>query len=107
MKKAFSANENRVLTEVYRRLKQLHSGNLDARLLILLLPSEVKTLVKNGYLKPHSSETPRVINWYNLTEKGKTIFKYHDVKTRLSDSEDLELFSNPNSYKEFKKPIEE
>jgi hypothetical protein len=33
-------------------------------------PSEYKVALSEGYMIPVSSNTPKVLNWYRLTEKG-------------------------------------
>jgi len=90
MKNQFTEAENRILTETYRRLNYLAKGDLNSRLLLLEFPSNVKTLKAKGILKPSSSETPKIINWYNLTEKGKELFKTRIVK--ISSKRNLQLF---------------
>ena len=92
MKKTkFTKKDNRVLTEVYRRLNYLHKGNLEAELLLLELPGEVKSLkAKNVLIYSKNRELPRVLNWYKLTPKGKTIFKSHI--RRISEDENLQIF---------------
>lgn len=69
----FTAKENIQLSEVKRRIKEFKNGDKNAPMIFLGFPSEVKTLVEKGILTPYSKETKRTLNWYNLTEKGKTI----------------------------------
>lgn len=88
----FTAEENRQLTEVYRRLNYFNQNNLDERLLMLAFPNEVKTLKQKGILRPSSTETVRVQNWYTLTEKGKELFKSHSQENRMSHDKALALF---------------
>lgn len=90
--KVFNRQENKVLTEVYRCLNYFHKGNLDERLMLLALPSEVKSLIEKGILKVHGKEVKRAYNWYGLTDKGKELFKSHVTKERLSKSDNLALF---------------
>jgi len=66
----FTATENIQLSEVRRRINEFKNGKKDAPMIFLGYPSEVKTLVNKGILKPYSKESKRVLNWYNLTEKG-------------------------------------
>lgn len=89
----FTAQENKVLSETYRRLNYFHSGNLDEKLLLLSRPNKVKTLKEKGILKPYSKEIHRALNWYNLTEAGKLLFKNHITKHRLSEETNYKLFN--------------
>lgn len=86
----FKKSERKVLTEIYRRLNALNNGDLDTKLLLLALPSEVKVIKHLGFLKPASSIIPRVLNWYNLTEEGKKFFSNHLHK--VSNEENLKMF---------------
>lgn len=61
------------LDEVKRRIKEFKGGDINAPMIYLGWPSEVKTLVQKGILTPYSKETKRTLNWYNLTEKGKQL----------------------------------
>jgi hypothetical protein len=64
----FTAHEQKVITEIRRRIRVF---NKDMVMVYLGYPSEVKSLIQKGILTPYSSQTPRVLNWYNLTELGK------------------------------------
>lgn len=88
----FTAEENRQLTEVYRRLNYFKQNNLDEHLLMLAFPYQVKTLRQKGILKPSSTETPKALNWYNLTEEGKELFKDYSKNKRMSHNEALAIF---------------
>ena len=70
----FTSYENRVLQEVRRRITEFKGGDKTKPMIYLGYPSEVKTLIAKGILKAYSGEIPRVLNWYNLTEKGKELF---------------------------------
>lgn len=71
----FTLEENRMLTEIYRRLNYFHKGDLNSNIL-LEVPSRAKCLIKLGLIQPsYSRETPRALNWYKLTEKGQLFFK--------------------------------
>lgn len=70
----FTTKEKSVLQEVKRRLIEFHNENLDTRLLLLALPSEVKSLIQKNILVCSTNETPRVLNWYRLTNDGKKVF---------------------------------
>ena len=70
----FTHKQNKVLSEIYRRLNKFHKGNLDANLLLLAFPYEAKKIKRFNLIEPVSNETARVLNWYKLTEKGKIFF---------------------------------
>lgn len=93
--------QNKVLSEVYRRLNYFHHGNVDEPLLMLALPSDIKKIAEFGLLKPYSKEVPRALNWYNLTGKGKEYFKDHIVNIR--EETNANLFSG-RLVKKFIKP---
>jgi hypothetical protein len=76
----FTVGESIQLTEIYRRLNFLHSGDLNNPLAFLAYPSEAKKIMKYGLVKPYSTETQRVANWYSLTEKGKKFFQNYLIK---------------------------
>ena len=63
--------------EIKRRLTEFKTKrDFDGVTMVLLcFPSEAKREIKEGLIKPHSIETPRVLNWYNLTPKGVEYFK--------------------------------
>jgi len=88
--KNFNIKENRILTEIYRRLNYFHSGDLNHSSLFLGLPSEANLIKKYGIIKPYSKETPRALNWYNLTDKGKEFFKHYIRK--VSSETNLQLY---------------
>lgn len=60
--------------EIYRRVKQFHHDNYDARSVMLAYPSEV-TGIKQFLVVTHEPETPKVLNWYNLTAEGQELTK--------------------------------
>ena len=68
----FTPTEQIQLDEIKRRIKEFKQGDKNAPMIFLGFPSEVKTLVNKNILVPYSKETPRVLNWYNLTDFGKT-----------------------------------
>lgn len=88
----FTNAENKVLSETFRRLNYFHNGNLNTNLLLLAMPSEVKTLKEKGILKCSSNEIPKVLNWYNLTEAGKKLFAPYSKRNKLSDKQNHVLF---------------
>ena len=93
MKSNFIKKENSVLTEIYRRLNYFHKGNVNERLMLLALPSEVKPIKSYGLVKPLRSETPRVLNWYTLTDKGKSFFNnYNRKERRVNETTNQRLF---------------
>jgi hypothetical protein len=69
----FTIKESIQIEEIKRRIKEFKNGNIDSVMVFLGYPSEVKSLVLKGILTPYSRERKRALNWYNLTEKGKTI----------------------------------
>lgn len=71
----FTATEKIQLEEVERRIKEFKNGDKNAPMIFLGFPSEVKTLVQKKVLTPYSKETKRVLNWYNLTDFGKSFIK--------------------------------
>lgn len=68
-----TTQEKQVMDEVRRRIKEFKNGDKNAKMIFWGYPSEVKTLVNKGVLIPYSGEVKRALNWYNLTEKGKTL----------------------------------
>lgn len=68
----FTPTEQIQLDEIKRRIREFKNGDKNAPMIFLGFPSEVKTLVNKKILVPYSRETPRVLNWYNLTDLGKT-----------------------------------
>lgn len=93
MKTRFTRIQNAVLSEIYRRLNYFHNGNLNANLLLLSMPFNAKVLEPFGIIKPyHNEETPHVLNWYNLTEKGKLFFANYVTKSKLSYETNADIF---------------
>ena len=88
-KKRFTIEENRMLTEVYRRLNYFHKGDLNSDILSDV-PSRAKCLKSIGLIEPLWGETPCVYNWYKLTENGKKYFS--NYITEISESHNLDLF---------------
>lgn len=82
---------NTVLTEIFRRLNYFHHGDVDKGLLLLALPSEAKPLKEAGFITPSRNETPRTLNWYRLTNKGKALFLHH--QTPVDDQTNGELYN--------------
>lgn len=78
--KQFTMKQQRILSEIYRRLHKFNKVDgkclLDAQLLLLAVPSVAKELIKIDIIKPSCrDELPRVTNWYKLTPKGKKLFE--------------------------------
>lgn len=86
----FKTPQVKILTEIYRRLNFFHKGNVNEKLMLLALPSEVKSIKEFGIIEPYNKEVPRTTNWYSLTTKGKMFFKNYIKK--ISEKENLELF---------------
>ena len=61
------------LLKAYRRVMMFKQGDFSSNFILLAYPSEVKLVKK--YLIPYREEKHRVINWYKLTEEGKTVLK--------------------------------
>tara|TARA_B100000767_G_scaffold222841_1_gene211638 strand:- start:654 stop:971 length:318 start_codon:yes stop_codon:yes gene_type:complete len=90
-------NENKLkkaqriaLLESWRRSFTFHEGDLNANLLLLALPSEVKT--SKEFLKPSDGEMRGFHNWYNLTEAGKLLLKQLNEKVVWKKEFNQELF---------------
>lgn len=98
--KGFSKKENIILSEIYRRLNYFHKGNLNEPLMLLALPSDVKIIKEYGLIMPYGNkETPRIFNWYSLTEKGKQFFSHYienideETNTKLYNVELIKEFN--------------
>lgn len=92
--KKFTKEQNKIFSEIYRRLNYFCKGNLNEPLLHMAFPYEVKPIMGLGVITPYDGkETPRVVNWYRLTEKGKTFFKHYVTKRKLSENENHRLFT--------------
>lgn len=72
------------LLECYRRIHQFNKGSMNENLVLIAYPSEVKA-VRDCFNLSNGKETPRVLNWYNLTDKGKKIIS--DLMSRISWNE--------------------
>ena len=94
MKKNFTQAENKILTEIYRRLNYFNNGDVNENLLLLALPSDVKPIKQYDFIVPTSKEIPRALNWYKLTPKGKEFFKNYVTKNKLSEKVNNKLFNN-------------
>jgi DNA-binding PadR family transcriptional regulator len=105
VEETFTKEENKELTEIYRRLKYLNKKPSD-KLLTLSRPLLMKSLIKKGFVECSAKEVPRVLNFYKLTEKGKDLFSSVDYKTNINYNESEQL-SNGEKIIEFKyKPKE-
>ena len=94
MKTKFTREQNSVLSEIYRRLNYFHNGNLNESLLLLSMPFNAKVLKPFGLIEPYrNKETPRVLNWYNLTTKGRNFFRHYITVGKLSDKTNSDIFS--------------
>lgn len=66
------------LKEAYRRYT-VHGGNawsldkIKFAWVGLETPSQMKSTINAGLMSPVKPETPRILNWYRLTEKGALI----------------------------------
>lgn len=88
----FTKEQNKVLSEIYRRLNYFHYGDLNENLLYLAYPSDARVIEKFSLIKPYGTEIPKALNWYNLTEKGKSFFSHYALKRRLSNKMNARLF---------------
>ena len=74
IKKGFTRKEQYLpIINIYRRLNMFKNCNVNANLIISAFPSEVKHV--KGLLVPSDVETPRIINWYNLSKLGKELMQ--------------------------------
>jgi len=95
MFKKFTQKENKVLTEIYRRLNFFHKGDLNTDLLYPAFPSEAKIIREYGLIAPsnlNGKERPRVLNWYSLTEKGKVFFSHYIIEGGMGQAENSKRF---------------
>lgn len=92
MKTQFTQAENRVLTEIYRRLNYFHNGDMNTKLLLLSMPSNAKALKERGFISPYGKEQNRCLSWYSLTDKGKCLFKNYITRHKLADDIALSIF---------------
>ena len=80
-----------ILADALRR--QAISGDFDRRSMTVLgFPSQVKEAKRQGLIVPYGFlETPRVLNWYDLTEKGLEKAKElrKEQKDNIGDNEVL------------------
>jgi len=60
--------ERSILLEAARR--QELQKDPSARRVVLILPTEAKSMKSKGLIASTSSELPRVLNWYSLTDAG-------------------------------------
>ena len=68
---------NKIEREIKRRLfefKNKSSFN-GVTMVLLCFPAEAKKSIEKGIIEPYNKEIPRVLNWYNLTDKGVKYFK--------------------------------
>jgi hypothetical protein len=89
----FTKEQNKVLSEIYRRLIFLNNGDVNKSMLLLTTPSTAKKITKLELIKPYSKEIPRVYNWYSLTEKGKGFFSHYVIDTHLDSEMNTKLFT--------------
>ena len=90
----FNKKQTKMFSEIYRMLNYFHhdeSQPLDQKLLIVLYPSQVKSIKDYIKLSFRLVPTPRETDWYMLSDKGKELFSKHLNKHKLSDEENLAL----------------
>lgn len=85
--------QNKVLSEIYRRLNYFHGGNVNVKILYLAYPSEAKKIARFKLIEPVGQVTPRCLSWYSLTKEGKKLFKRYLTKGKLSDKTNSEIFN--------------
>ena len=100
----FTSKENEILTEVYRRLNYFQKGDIHASLMLLQTPHKVKTLKDKKILKCTSMEQKGALNWYELTDSGKELFKNYICT--ISGVENQLIFDG-NLTLDFNKDIQE
>lgn len=61
------------LLEAFRRINMFKKGDVNAKMVMLAFPSELRDAV--DFFTPTNTETAKVQNWYDLTEKGKQVIK--------------------------------
>lgn len=71
----YHKKDNIILNEIFRKIGYFHNWYLNTYLLIVLYPSEAKRLKEKGLIRPVGDESKYISSWYNLTEKGKDLFK--------------------------------
>ena len=67
----FTITESIQIDEIKRRVQEFKNGDINATMIYLGYPSEVKSLVSKGIITPYSKEVKRALNWYNLTDLGR------------------------------------
>jgi hypothetical protein len=92
MRTKFTKEENIVLSEIYRTINYFHEGTMDEKLMLLEYPSKVKSIIQLGIIVPYSTQRPKELNWYSLTDKGKNFFRKYLTKKKLSEDMNLKLF---------------
>jgi hypothetical protein len=89
--KKFTKKQERLLSEIYRRLNCLCNNNLDEKLLVPAYMSEINPIRRFGLVQPTYNENKGIINWYCLTEKGKLFFSNY-VHNRMAESKSFEIY---------------
>lgn len=92
-RKQFTQAQNKILSEIYRRLNKFHNGDLNTNLLYLGFPSEAKIIAEFNLIECYGKEIPRVLNWYKLTEKGKNFFWNYITKRKLDEDTNHKIFT--------------
>lgn len=73
MTKKLTVKQNRLLTEIYRRLFYFHDGDINEPLLLLSTNYQARPLTSIGLIEP--SKNISIGNqWFKLTTKGKELF---------------------------------
>jgi len=88
----FNYAQNKLLTEIYRRLNYLNKGDVNTTLLWLEYPSIAKKLISIGIVEPSGNEIVRALNWYKLTDDGKRLFLKNKPSKPISDQENRCMF---------------
>ena len=91
--KTFTKEQNKVLSEIYRRLNYFHGGDVTEKLFLLALPSTAKKIKQFNFIEPVSGETPRIYSWYRLTKRGQDFFCNYITKDKLTEEENHQLFT--------------
>lgn len=99
-------SQNKVLSEIYRRLNYFHKGNLDEPLMYLGRKTEANKIREFALITPYSTEQEKHLNWYKLTEKGKEYFKKYchriteETNYRIFTGEKVLEFTKPEASKQ-------
>jgi len=79
-----------LLFEAYRRVLVFNNADFETNMALLCYPSMVKSAAKSLFKPAFGKETPRVLNWYALSDKGLELVKsLDDALTEVSSREEI------------------